>query len=85
MKKVLKISGISLGSLIVLILLALFLIPLLFKDKLTNMAKDIINDNLNAVVDFESVDISIFRHFPKVTVSLKNLSVVSKNEELASV
>jgi hypothetical protein len=85
MKKVFKILGISLGSLIVLILLALFLIPVLFKDKLTSMAKDAINDNLNAVVDFESVDISIFRHFPKVTVSLKNLSVISKNEELASV
>jgi hypothetical protein len=85
MKKVFKILGISLGSLIVLILLALFLIPVLFKDKLTTMAKDIINENLNAKVDFKSVDISIFRHFPKITVSLKDLSVISKNEELASV
>jgi hypothetical protein len=85
MKKILKISGISIGSLIVLVLLALFLIPVLFKDKLTGMAKEIINDNLNAVVDFKSVDISIFRHFPKVTISLKELSVVSKDEELASV
>jgi hypothetical protein len=49
------------------------------------MAKDIINDNLTAVVDFESVDISIFRNFPKITISLKELSVVSKNEELVSV
>jgi hypothetical protein len=85
MKKVLKITGISLGSLIALILLALFLIPVLFKDKLTNMAKDIFNENLTATVDFKSVDISIFRHFPKITVSLKELSVVSKDEELASV
>jgi hypothetical protein len=85
MKKVLKVLGISLGSLIALILLALFLIPVLFKDKLTSIAKDAINDNLNAVVDFESVDISIFRHFPRITVSLKKLSVMSKNEELASV
>jgi hypothetical protein len=85
MKKVLKITGISIGSLIVLVLLALFLIPILFKDKLTGMAKEIINDNLNAVVDFRSVDISIFRHFPKVTISLKELSVISKEEELASV
>jgi hypothetical protein len=85
MKKVFKISGITLGSFIALVLLALFLIPMLFKDKLTVMAKDIINDNLNAVVDFKSVDISIFRHFPKITVSLKDLSVVSKDEMLASV
>jgi hypothetical protein len=85
MKKFFKILGISLGSLIVLILLALFLIPVLFKDKLTSMAKDIINESMNAVVDFKSVDISIFRNFPKITISLKDLSVVSKNEELASV
>ncbi|MDR1129536.1 MAG: hypothetical protein LBK96_00960, partial [Prevotellaceae bacterium] len=77
--------GISLGSLIALILLALFLIPVLFKDKLTSMAKEIINDNMNAVVDFKSVDISVFKHFPKITVSLKDLSVISKDEELASV
>jgi hypothetical protein len=85
MKKVFKISGIFLGSLIALILLALFLIPVLFKDKLTNMAKDIINENVNAVVDFKSVDISIFRNFPKITISLKDVSVLSKNEELISV
>jgi hypothetical protein len=85
MKIVFKILGISLGSLIVLILLALLLIPVLFKDRLTNMAKDIINDNMNAVVDFKSVDISIFRHFPKITISLKDLSVVYKNEDLASI
>jgi hypothetical protein len=71
--------------LIALILLALFLIPVLFKDKLTSMAKEIINDNMNAVVDFKSVDISVFKHFPKITVSLKDLSVISKDEELASV
>ncbi|MDR2383206.1 MAG: hypothetical protein LBD76_04900 [Prevotellaceae bacterium] len=85
MKKVFKILGIFLGSLIVLILLALFLIPVLFKDKLTNMAKEVINENMTAVVDFKSVDISIFRRFPKITISLKDLSIVSKNEELASI
>jgi hypothetical protein len=86
MKKVFKILGISLGSLIALILLALLLIPVLFKDKLTSMAKEVINDNMvNAVVDFKSVDISIFRHFPKITISLKDLNVISKNEEFASV
>jgi hypothetical protein len=85
MKKVFKIVGIILGSLVALVLLSLFLIPVLFKDKLTAMAKDIINSNMNAVVDFRDVDISIFKHFPKVTLSLKELSIVSKNEELASV
>jgi hypothetical protein len=85
MKKVFKVLGIFLGSLIVLILLALFLIPVLFKDRLTIMAKDVINDNLNATVDFKSVDISIFSNFPKITISLKDLDVVFRDEGLAYV
>ncbi|MDR1897626.1 MAG: AsmA family protein [Prevotellaceae bacterium] len=83
-KKVFKILGISLGSLIVLLLLAVFLIPVLFKDKLTAMAKDAINKNLNAVVDFKDVDISL-KNFPKITISLEELSITSKNEKLASI
>jgi len=85
MKKVFKIVGISLGSIVVLLMLVLLLVPVLFKEKLTNVAKDAINSNLNAVVDFKDVDISLFKNFPKITVSLKDLSVVSKNEELVSV
>lgn len=85
MKKVLKITGISIGSLIGLIILTLLLAPVFFKDKLAGMAKDIINKNLNAVVDFKNVDISLFSHFPKITVSLEDLSVVAKNDTLLHV
>ncbi|MDR0559647.1 MAG: AsmA family protein [Prevotellaceae bacterium] len=85
MKKILKITGISLGCLVLLLILALFLAPVLFKDKLTGMAKNMINSNLNAVVDFRDVDISLFRNFPKITVSLNDLSVVSRGDTLASV
>ena len=73
------------GSIVVLLILAILLVPVLFKGKLTNMAKNMINDNLNAVVDFKDVNISIFKNFPKVTLSLEELTVVSKNEQLASI
>ncbi len=71
LKKILKIAGIIL---IVLIGLA-FAIPVLFKKKITNIVKQEINKNLTAKVDFSDVNISLFRHFPKVSVALNDLSV----------
>lgn len=76
MKKVLKIVGITIGSLLGLLLLAAVLIPVLFKDKLFLLAKNMANENLNAVVDFKKMDLSIFTNFPNMTVSMKDLSVV---------
>ena len=55
MKKILKITGITLLVLIV----ALIALPFLFKDKLVKMAKEEANKNLNAKVDFGNFDLSI--------------------------
>jgi hypothetical protein len=85
MRKILKVTGISLGCLVLAIILMLVLAPLLFKDKLAGAAKDLANKNLNATVDFRDVDISLFRHFPKVTVAMTDFSVVSRNDTLFSV
>lgn len=35
---------------------------------------------LNAKLDFEELDISLLRNFPKATIELKNLSVVGIGE-----
>ncbi|MDR2466314.1 MAG: AsmA family protein [Prevotellaceae bacterium] len=85
MRKILKITGISLGCLLLAIILTLVLAPLLFKDKLVGAAKDLANKNLNATVDFRDADISLFRHFPKISVAMTDLSVVSRNDTLFSV
>ncbi len=72
MKKFFKITGITL-----LILIALaFLIPLLFKKQITELVKKEINKSLTAKVDFKDVSLSLFRHFPKISISLDELSVV---------
>lgn len=75
-KKILKITGITLG---VLILLA-FLIPIIFKKQITNLVKKEINKSINAKVDFSDVSLSLFRRFPKVSIQIENLSVVGINE-----
>jgi hypothetical protein len=76
LKKVLKITGISLLSLIALA----FVIPILFKKQITNLVKKQINKSLNAKVEFYDVELSLFRHFPKVSISISNLSVVGKDD-----
>ncbi|MBO9660390.1 MAG: hypothetical protein J7527_16330, partial [Chitinophagaceae bacterium] len=75
-RKVLKITGIVLLVLIA----AAFIIPIVFKKQITNLVKKEINNNLTASVDFKDVSISLFRHFPKVSIGLESLSVVGTNE-----
>ncbi|MBL7762962.1 MAG: AsmA family protein [Chitinophagaceae bacterium] len=72
MKKALKITGISLLVLIV----AAFALPILFKGKILTLVKKGINENVNAKVDFNDLSLSLFRHFPKLSVALENISVV---------
>src|SRR6185503_8825424 len=76
LRKTLKIAGITL---LVLIAVA-FLIPILFKKQITELVKKEINRSLVAKVDFKDVSLSLFRHFPKVSISLNELSVIGTNE-----
>ncbi|HEU4634366.1 MAG TPA: AsmA family protein, partial [Flavisolibacter sp.] len=84
MKKVLKYTGIGLGTLLVLA----FLLPVLFKGKIVNIVKAEINKTIEAKVEFSDVSLSLFRHFPKLSIGLENISVVGlhdyKNDTLLS-
>ncbi len=71
LKKFLKIFLIVLVSLIVL----LFASGYIFRGKIVSLVKTEINKNINAKVDFREVDISFFRHFPKVSIGLDELQV----------
>lgn len=76
MKKILKITGISILVLLVLV----FSIPMLFQGKIMKLAKQEINNNLHAKADFEKLTLSLFRSFPNVSVGLKNLYVAGIEE-----
>ena len=71
MKKALKISAIVIG----LLLLVIIALPFLFKGKIQKTVQSEINKNLNAVVTFDGVGLSLIRHFPDLTVKVKNLVV----------
>ncbi|HET8804044.1 MAG TPA: AsmA family protein, partial [Aequorivita sp.] len=74
MKKALKIIGIILGISILLLLAA----PFIFKGSLEKMLKRTINENLNATVTWEDLDLSLFSSFPNASLQLENFSVINK-------
>lgn len=74
MKKALKVIGIILGVLILL----LFAAPFIFKGSLEKMLKRTINENLNAKVAWEDLDLSLFSSFPDASLKLNNFSVINK-------
>jgi len=76
LKKILKISAIVLAVFLALA----FTLPFLFKGKILAMARQGVNKNLNATVDFSDVDLSLFRHFPRLAIGLDDISVTGKNE-----
>src|SRR5664279_1568700 len=71
LKKALKIAGILLA----LFVLTAFTIPIIFKTKILAITREQINKKVNASVDFSDVDISLFRHFPRLSIGLDNLQV----------
>lgn len=72
LKRILKIAGITLLTLTAIA----FLVPLVFSNHITNLIKKEINNNINAKVDFSKVELSIFRHFPRISINIRDLSIV---------
>lgn len=68
MKKFLKITTIVIVAFVVLLLV----LPMAFKGKIEQIVKQEGNKMLNAQFDFRSLDISLIRHFPQASVSLKD-------------
>lgn len=75
MMKALKIFGIILAILIVALLAA----PFLFKGSLEKMLKRTINENLNATVSWNELDLSLFSSFPDASLKLTDFSVINKS------
>lgn len=75
-KKIIKILVLSLLSLTALA----FVVPFFFKKQITELVKKEVNKKLTAKVDFKEAGLSLFRHFPSVTLSLDDLSVVGTDE-----
>ncbi len=76
MKKFIRIVAIVLGVLILL----LFLTPLLLKGKIENIAKQEINNQLKAQVNWDDFSLSLINNFPNLSVNMSGLSVVGTQQ-----
>jgi len=76
MKRIKKILKILLITLLV-ILTILIVTPLLFKKQILNKAIQVANESVHARVDFVDLKLSFFKNFPRMTVTLEDLSVIN--------
>ncbi|HRW63734.1 MAG TPA: AsmA-like C-terminal region-containing protein, partial [Bacteroidales bacterium] len=75
MKKLIKWFFRILFALIGLIIIAIIIIPMLFKDEMLVMVKDEINKNVNAKVEFADFKLSLLKSFPDLNLGLYEMSV----------
>lgn len=90
-KKIIKRTFITLGSILIIILIAIAIaLNFIFTpERITPTVTDLLNENLNAKVSCESIELTFFSSFPHFGVKLKNGNVVTppvkgrKNDTLA--
>jgi len=82
MKKIIRLTGIVIASIIVLILAAAILIPVLFRDKIKTKVQSEINSMVNAQVKFQDYKLSLFKAFPNAAFSINDVSVVGNDQFL---
>src|SRR5688572_31351589 len=74
MKKRTKIF-VVLGTLLVVPLVALAVLPLFFRDRIVARVKAEVNETIEARVDWRDASLGLFSNFPHLTLGLDDLSV----------
>ena len=69
--KILKITGIT----FVISLLVLILLPIVFADTITEKVKVLANKNLEGELNFNDSELSFFKHFPSLTLTLHEFNL----------
>ena len=82
--KILKVTGIT----FVISLLIIVLLPIIFADTITEKVKVLANKNLEGELNFNESELSFFKHFPSLTLTLHELNLNGsqpyKNKSLVS-
>jgi len=76
MKKSLKIVGV----IFILLIAAIVILPIIFKDEIIQLVKDEATNNINATVDFGDFDLSIISTFPNFMFSINDVKVVGVDQ-----
>lgn len=78
MNKPLRISLITVGALLLLLIAGLVLVPVLFEDRIVELVRSELNERVDADVDFEDVDLSLLSTFPNLTIEISKLTITGK-------
>ena len=80
MRKPFKITLIGIAVLVGAIIIALALVPILFKGRIVERLRTELNDQLNATVSFADVDVSLLSTFPTLTAEVTALKIVGEGD-----
>jgi uncharacterized protein involved in outer membrane biogenesis len=69
-----------LGIFVVLIIAALILVPILFKDELKQLALDEANKMLKATVEVDDFDLTFISTFPDMTISFDGVRITGQDD-----
>ena len=70
-RKTLKYSAIIISTILILMIL----LPILFPGVVTNELKTLSKESLNSEISFKDTDVSFFKHFPNLTVTLNDFLI----------
>ncbi len=89
MNKAAKVTLKIVAGFFLVVLLLLFSVPLLFKGTIREKVETVINNSVNARVEFGGYKLGFFRHFPNLTFSVYDFSITGtgsfENEPLATI
>jgi hypothetical protein len=79
MGKVIKRILLIIGIFLLLVIAAAIILPIVYKDKIVQFAKDEANKHINARLDFDNnISLSLFRSFPDFSVGVNKLLIINK-------
>jgi AsmA-like C-terminal region len=73
-------KGIIISCIVGVLLITMAVVPYLFKSKISEKVKLVLNESINAKIDFSDIELSLFRSFPELNISIKNLTINGVNE-----
>src|SRR5215210_4033247 len=76
MKRPKRILAVA-GTLLLVVLALLFVLPLLFRDRIAARVKTEVNRTLDARVDWRDAGLTFFRNFPNLTLTLDDLTAAN--------
>jgi len=80
MKRFFKWALISLGSLLIVSILAAIILPKVYRNAIRVDLEKEIDQQVDADVTFSEVELRLLRHFPNLTLSLNDLLIIGKND-----